>query len=58
MENKDIGFVRENVFYAWMQGDMGVQSLKTVRTQLLGDPNIEGVPPSQLPIDIGNSTSG
>jgi len=23
MENKDIGFVRENVFYAWMQGDMG-----------------------------------
>ncbi len=58
MENKDIGFVRENVFYMWMQGDMGLK-FETVRTQLLADPSIESVSAtSQLPIDIGNSTSG
>ena len=58
MENKDIGFVRENVFYVWMQGDMG-SKFETVRTQLLADPSIESVSAtSQLPIDIGNSTSG
>jgi len=58
MENKDIGFVRENVFYVWMQGDMG-SKFETVRTQLLADPSIESVSAtSQLPIGIGNSTSG
>ena len=58
MENKDIGFVRDNVFYMWMQGDMG-SKFETVRTQLLADQSIESVSAtSQLPIDIGNSTSG
>lgn len=58
MENKDIGFVRDNVFYMWMQGDVG-SKFETVRTQLLSDPSIESVSAtSQLPIDIGNSTSG
>ena len=58
MENKDIGFVRDNVFYVWMQGELGPK-FETARTQLLADPSIESVSAtSQLPIDIGNSTSG
>ena len=58
MENKDIGFVRENVFYVWMQGNMS-EKFETVRAQLFSKPGIESVTASsQLPIDIGNSTSG
>ncbi len=58
IENKDIGFVRENVFYVWMQGNM-IERFETVRLQLLANPGIESVTASsQLPIDIGNSTSG
>ena len=58
MENKDIGFVRENIFYVWMQGNMN-EKFETVRTQLLANPGIESVTASsQLPIEIGNSTSG
>ncbi len=58
MENKDIGFVRDNVFYVWMQGNM-IERFETVRQQLLTNPGIESVTASsQLPIDIGNSTSG
>jgi putative ABC transport system permease protein len=58
MENKDIGFARENVFYIWMQGDMPTK-YETARIQMLADPSVESVTASsQLPIDIGNSTSG
>jgi putative ABC transport system permease protein len=58
MENRDIGFQRDNVFYMWMQGEMG-DKFETVRHQLLSNPSIESVSAtSQLPIDIGNSTSG
>lgn len=58
MENREIGFDRNNVFYMWMQADMG-DKFETIRLQLLSEPNIESVTASsQLPIDIGNSTSG
>ena len=58
MENKDIGFVRENLFYVWMQGDMS-QRFESVRNQILVSPGIESATASsQLPIEIGNSTSG
>ncbi len=58
MENRDIGFQRENVFYMWMQGEMG-DKFEAVRQQMLADPSIESVSASsQLPIDIGNSTTG
>lgn len=57
MQNRDIGFERDNMFYAWMDGD--VQSkFETFKTRLLAEPGIESVTASsQLPIDIGNSTS-
>jgi len=58
MENRDIGFERQNVFYAWMSGDVQPK-FETFRTRLLALPGIESVTASsQLPIDIGNSTSG
>ncbi|HMI66847.1 MAG TPA: ABC transporter permease, partial [Cyclobacteriaceae bacterium] len=58
MQNRDIGFVRDNVFYCWMEGDM-VSKFETIRMRLLSEPGIESVTASgQLPIDIGNSTSG
>jgi predicted permease len=58
MENRDIGFVRENVFYLWMEGDVRPK-LETFRTRLLTQPGIESVTSaSQIPIDIGNSTVG
>ena len=58
MQNRDIGFVRENLFYSWMQGDMA-KNYKTVRDRLLNESSIESVTMStQLPIDIGNSTMG
>jgi len=58
MENRDIGFDRENVFYLWMEGDVRPK-LETFRTRLLAQPGIESVTSaSQIPIDIGNSTVG
>lgn len=58
MQNKDIGFVRENLLYSWMEGDMA-SKYETVRTRLLQSPGIESVSMStQLPIEIGNSTGG
>jgi putative ABC transport system permease protein len=58
MENRDIGFVRENVFYLWMEGDVRPK-LETFRTRLLTQPGIESITSaSQIPIDIGNSTVG
>ncbi len=58
MENRDIGFDRENVFHIAMQGD--IQSkFETFRQRLLSEPGIEAVTAaSSLPIDIGNSTMG
>jgi ABC-type antimicrobial peptide transport system permease subunit len=58
MQNRDIGFVRENLFYAWMQGDIG-KNFETFRNRLLSEPGIESVSGSgQSPIGIGNSTQG
>jgi putative ABC transport system permease protein len=58
MQNRDIGFVRDNMFYAWMEGDIS-KNFETFRTRLSAQPGIESVTASsQLPIDIGNSTSG
>lgn len=58
MENRDIGFVRENLFYVWMQGDMN-DKWETFRSRLVAEAGIESVTASgQLPIDIGNSTHG
>lgn len=58
MQNRDIGFVRDNVFYSWMEGDMA-KHYETIRTRLLASPGVESVTMStQLPIDIGNSTGG
>ncbi len=57
MQNQDIGFVRDNVFYAWMDGDVG-KKYETFRARLLVEPGVENVTASgQLPISIGNSTS-
>jgi putative ABC transport system permease protein len=58
MQNRDIGFVRENLFYSWMQGDVA-KNYATVRDRLMNESSIESVTMSgQLPIDIGNSTMG
>ena len=58
MQNRDIGFERQNMFYAWMDGDVQPK-FETFKTRLLAQPGIESVTASsQLPIDIGNSTSG
>jgi len=58
MENRDIGFERENVFYMWMEGDVR-SKFETFRQRLASETGIEGVTgASQLPIDIGNSTGG
>jgi len=58
MENRDIGFVRDNVFYAFMPEDMR-KKFEIVRNQLLADPAIESVTASsQPPMEIGNSTTG
>src|SRR6185295_9351349 len=57
MENHDIGFDRNNLFYVWMQGDN--KHWGTFRDELERQPGIAGVTRSgQLPIDIGNSTYG
>lgn len=58
MQNHDIGFVRENLFGSWMEGDMA-KHYETIRTRLLQSPAIESVTSSnQSPIDVGNSTGG
>jgi ABC-type antimicrobial peptide transport system permease subunit len=58
MENRDIGFVREDLFYVWMDGDVH-KNFETIRNRLLSEPGIESVTASsQLPIDVGNSTHG
>ncbi|MDL5048523.1 ABC transporter permease [Oscillatoria amoena NRMC-F 0135] len=58
MQNRDIGFERDNLFYVWMEGDMP-DKFETVRNRLLELPGIESVTmSSQLPIDIGSSTMG
>lgn len=58
MEDRDIGFDRDNLFYVWMQGDV-ISKFETFRTRLLSAPGVESVTASgQLPIEVGNSTSG
>src|SRR5689334_10008160 len=58
MENRDIGFERENVFYSWVAGDVG-KKFDTFRSRLASEPGIENVSgSSQLPISVGNSTIG
>ncbi len=58
MQTRDIGFVRDNVFSAWMEGDMA-KNYETIRTRLLQSPGVESVTMStQLPIEVGNSTMG
>lgn len=58
MQNRDIGFDRDNLMYVWMQGELD-DHWEAVRQQLLSQPGIESVTSSgQLPIDIGNSTYG
>jgi len=58
MQNRDIGFDRDNVFYIWMEGDVN-KNFNTFRERLGSSPGIETVTASgQLPIEIGNSTSG
>jgi putative ABC transport system permease protein len=58
MQNRDIGFDRDNMFYMWMQGDVS-KNFQTFKTRLASMPGIESVTASgQLPIEVGNSTSG
>jgi len=58
MENRDIGFDRDNVFYVSMEGDVRPK-FETFRTRLLAEPGIEGVTAAgSLPMNIGSSTSG
>ncbi len=58
MQNKNIGFDRNNLIYVWMQGEMDAH-WDVVRQQLVSRPGIESVSSSgQMPIDIGNSTYG
>lgn len=57
MENRDIGFERENVFYVWMETDVRAK-YDVFRDKLMTLPGIEAITASsQLPIDLGNSTS-
>ncbi|HZY78804.1 MAG TPA: ABC transporter permease [Cyclobacteriaceae bacterium] len=58
MQNRNIGFDRDNVFYSLMEGEMAAK-YETIRNRLLQSPGVESVSlSSQLPIDIGNSTGG
>ena len=58
MQNRNIGFDRDNVFYSAMEGEMA-SKFETVRNRLLQLPGIESVSmSSQIPIEIGNSTGG
>lgn len=57
MQDKDIGFDRNNLMYVWMEGDLG-EHYETARNRLVAMPGIEAVSmATQLPIDVGNSTS-
>lgn len=57
MQNRDIGFERQNMFYAWMDGDVKPK-FEIFRRRLLSEPGIESATASsQLPINVGNSTS-
>lgn len=57
MQNKDIGFDRDNLVYMWMEGDIA-SKYETARNRLLNMPGVEAVTmATQLPIDVGNSTS-
>jgi hypothetical protein len=57
MQDKDIGFDRNNLMYVFMEGDMA-SHYETARNRLLTLPGIESVSlASQVPIDVGNSTS-
>ncbi|HEY9006497.1 ABC transporter permease [Ohtaekwangia sp.] len=57
MEDRDIGFDRTNLFSVWLEGDIP-KKYETFRTRLMTEPGIESVTASsQLPIDVGNSTS-
>lgn len=58
MENRDIGFERQNVFYAWLTPEIG-KKFETFRTQLAAQPGIESATGSQnVPISLGSSTMG
>ena len=58
MQNRDIGFDRENMFYMWMETDIS-KKFETFRTRIADGEGIESATASgQLPIGIGNSTSG
>jgi len=58
MQNRDIGFVREDIFSLWMEGEVA-PNFETFRNRLLTQPGIESVTMStQSPINIGNSTIG
>jgi putative ABC transport system permease protein len=57
MQNRDIGFERNNMFYLWMDGDVSPK-FETFRNRLMESEGIESVTAStQLPIEIGNSSS-
>ncbi|HEY9045457.1 MAG TPA: ABC transporter permease [Ohtaekwangia sp.] len=57
MENRDVGFERANLFSVWLEGDIP-KKYETFRTRLMSEQGIEAVTASsQLPIDVGNSTS-
>lgn len=58
MQNREIGFVRDNLFYVWMDGDVHAK-FETFKNRLSELEGVESITAStQLPIDIGNSTYG
>jgi predicted permease len=58
MEDRDIGFDRQNLYSVWMEGGLS-KKFDSFRNQLLAMPGIESVTASsQSPISVGNSTYG
>ncbi|MBT1709235.1 ABC transporter permease [Fulvivirgaceae bacterium PWU5] len=58
MEDRDIGFDRQNLYSIWMEGGLS-KKYESFRNQLLAMPGIESVTASsQSPISVGNSTYG
>jgi putative ABC transport system permease protein len=58
MEDRNIGFDRQNVYSVWMEGGLS-KKYETFRNELLALPGIESVTASsQSPINVGNSTYG
>lgn len=58
MEDRDIGFDRQNLYSVWMEGGLS-KKFESFRNQLLAMPGIESVTASsQSPINVGNSTYG